>query len=757
MLRKEREKFRQRISREKNMKRVVAKHCFGDMEVWYVEEEGAGTCGLMLFPAKLEEKVSLEGDWQTDSLVQVKLAGDPYPGCFSGGMTMRGGSTVQALRFVEQRLGQEVTAGTVWHRLGQEPAEPMAGQRKASVIETVLEGGGLRVLHRLKYQEETSYFIMETEVTNLRAHKVTLEMLSSFSLCGLSPFGKEERTSDMSLYRLRSKWSAEGRLVREGFAELEMEPSWSRYGVQSHRFGQVGTMPVRGYFPWAAVEDARYGVMTGAQIYHNGSWQMELYGRDDRAALSGGLADREFGHWMKELLPKESFRTPQAVVSTCVGGVDEISARLTSAQKEGRRRVPAREQELPVLFNEYCTTWGNPTEENLLKIVDTIRGRGFAYCVIDAGWYSIGDGGWGCDMGDWNINQTRFPGGFERTVAAIRDAGMIPGLWFEMETVGPNAEGFQKEEWLLKRDGVPLEVGVRRFWDLRKPEVVDYLSEKVIGLLKKYGFGYLKVDYNDHIGIGCDGAESLGEGLRQCAEAAKSFFRKIREELPDLVIENCSSGGHRLEPSMQAVSSMASFSDAHECAHIPVVAANVHRAILPEQSQIWAVLHSGDDDKRLFYSMVNTFLGRMCISGDIYGLDEEQWRIVEKGLAFYRAAAPVIRDGFSRRYGNESLDYNHLEGWQIVFRTGEQAGDGLALAVIHRFGSDAQGEEGVVPAALADVDGEWELDTVYSRPQVKVVLERQESGILLSAAGMEEMEAAAVLLRRTEISLQGTI
>ena len=56
---------------------------------------------------------------------------------------------------------------------------------------------------------------------------------------------------------------------------------------------------------------------------------------------------------------------------------------------------------------------------------------------------------------------------------------------------------------------------MRRFWDMRQQWVQDYLSEKVIGTLKKYGFEYMKMDYNETIGLGCDGAESLGEGLRQ--------------------------------------------------------------------------------------------------------------------------------------------------------------------------------------------------------------------------------------------------
>jgi alpha-galactosidase len=141
--------------------------------------------------------------------------------------------------------------------------------------------------------------------------------------------------------------------------------------------------------------------------------------------------------------------------------------------------------------------------------------------------------------------------------------------------------------------------GPRQFWDFRDPFTFDYLTKKVIHLLRDNGFGYIKVDYNETIGIGVDGAESLGEGLRQHLEGVQEFFRMLRKEIPDLVIENCSSGGHRLEPSMMALSAMGSSSDAHETREIPIIAANLQRLILPRQSQIWAVLRKDDTAQRL--------------------------------------------------------------------------------------------------------------------------------------------------------------
>ena len=36
---------------------------------------------------------------------------------------------------------------------------------------------------------------------------------------------------------------------------------------------------------------------------------------------------------------------------------------------------------------------------------------------------------------------------------------MIPGLWFEMESVGANSEHYEDKEHLLLKDEVPLTVG----------------------------------------------------------------------------------------------------------------------------------------------------------------------------------------------------------------------------------------------------------------------------------------------------------
>jgi alpha-galactosidase len=196
--------------------------------------------------------------------------------------------------------------------------------------------------------------------------------------------------------------------------------------------------------------------------------------------------------------------------------------------------------------------------------------------------------------------------------------------------------------------------------------------------LDEAGFGYLKIDYNETLGIGVDHPDSLGEGLRQNVQGWYDFLGRLKRQIPDLVVENCSSGGHRLEPSLMARCEMASFSDAHETSNVPILAAQLQRLILPRQSQIWAVLHAADSEDRLVYILAATFYGRMCISGEVFDLSAAQMETVRRSMDFYLKAAATIKHGRSTLRDSGIANRRHTQGWQYVLRVRDAEGSDLA-------------------------------------------------------------------------------
>ncbi|MEI6036066.1 MAG: hypothetical protein WCS65_17505, partial [Verrucomicrobiae bacterium] len=210
--------------------------------------------------------------------------------------------------------------------------------------------------------------------------------LPVFSLGGLTPFAADDAPHRLFVHRYRSSWSAEGRLESRSIEELNLERSWIGYSLLSERFGQVGSMPVRGFFPFVALEDRGAGVFWGARLSAPGSWQLEIFRSDDFVSLSGGLADREFGHWWKTLQPGDHFQTPPATLACLEGDLDQLCQRLNSAQEAALAGLPKIENDLPIVVNEWCTSWGSPTRENLIALARCLRGTPAKYLVIDDGW-----------------------------------------------------------------------------------------------------------------------------------------------------------------------------------------------------------------------------------------------------------------------------------------------------------------------------------------------------------------------------------
>ncbi|MDX6315689.1 MAG: alpha-galactosidase [Streptomyces sp.] len=660
-------------------------YVWGDLTVRYPAAPGTGAPGFELLPTALADRVIAPRESiheaaarhhpdtgparGVEPLASAARAGDAMHEPFAGARTLRRSATEAALRLRRQHPDNTDTA----------------------IVTELITPDGLLLVHRVTRGD--GFVRVRTTAVNESTEPTMLDLLTSFTLGGITPFAPDDAPEPgrLIVHRIRSAWSAEARPVSESVEALGLERPYVNIGTVAERFGSTGSMPAAGWMPFLAVEDTAAGVTWGAQLTTAGPWQLELIRSRDSLALAGGPADRDFGGGRLRLAPGESYEAPEAVLSVVQGGLDELCARLTTAQADHPR--PGLEPSLPIQFNEYATTWGNPTHDRVLALADRLRGTPVRYFTIDCGWFSEPGADWGRSHGDWEVSTARFPGGIGATAQALRERGFVPGLWWEPETTGELSKAYGDAPSHIHRDGVPVHASARRFLDLRRPEIAEPLLDRMTAVLTD--FGYLKVDYNANL-------VAEGDTVREVVAASQDFFRALSARLPDLVIENCSGGGHRIAPGYAGLAAVSSGSDAFESREGPVIAANLHRVLLPRQSLVWVTVREDDTDALLLSKLAAGFLGRLCLSGDPDRLDDDAWQRVLDALALYEQAAPLIDSGTSWHGGTRPAHaMRNPSGWQSVLRLSPDRTH--ALAVLHSFSTPSG------PATLTLPPGHWRV------------------------------------------------
>ena len=704
---------------------MIKDFVFGDIVVRYYISENKAHTEMVLLPAGTEDKVFVNSkgeakpvqEFVNGSLVHLQLSHhntSKYSNCY------KLSDSLALLHFKEQTYTEKDGVKTV-----------------VTTLEAENEGYGVN--HVVKYNDADKGLEIYTEFYNISSEKLTLEYLTSASLDCLSPYLESDSAHECVLHSFRAGWAMEAKHTEQDLVDLSMEKAWGGC-YENMKFGVVGSRPVQGYHPYFALEDRENGVIWGMYLSHNASWQCDLTRANKSVSLSMGLADVQFGAWKKDVMPGESFTSPSAYVSVCRGGIADISNRLLSMRNRAIDAYGEADDEngcMPIIFNEFITTWGHPTHELLVTMGKKLReiGSKTKYFVMDAGWYP------NRQVGDYdNVDENAFPKGLKAYADDMKELGFVPGIWYEFECTGESGKYFRPEyDYMkVKKDGHVIVGHVingrsESFLDMTNPKAIEHLDRVCIGNLKEWGFGYLKVDYNASIGLGCDGFESPGEGVRRQMAETIEYFKKIKREIPGIIIENCASGGCRLEPSMMDITAMSSCSDTHEVLEIPIVAGGLHYLIPPRQSQVWCSLQSFYPENRTKYIIAGGFLGRLCWSGKLLELSDEQYKMMTDAEKLYIKVSGIIKRGNSYIYATDRQSYGHPSGTQAVARYSEDGNE--LLVVVHRMHENRKLE--------FDLSGEYEISEMLYK----------EQGIKLSGRKMlidkgEDISGNVIYLKR---------
>ncbi|GAB7190690.1 hypothetical protein NUM3379_13960 [Kineococcus sp. NUM-3379] len=547
---------------------------------------------------------------------------------------------------------------------------------------------GLRVVSVLRDEGGAGAVRAWTRVRNEGPGPVRLRYVSSLTLAGFTADTASWRNTRVHV--VRNGWAAEFRwlsstleqagIVAIGYADHPAPPSTrSRFPVTA-----LGAWSSGDFVPVGALTDDT-GRAWLWQLEHNGPWHWELCDAepDLRVRLSGPTEQEHA--WTTLLQPGEEFTSvPVAAVASGSGLEDAIG--VLTRYRRAIRRPNADDEDLPVVFNDYMNAlWGNPTTERLLPLVDAAAEAGAEYFVVDCGWYTDEENWWDLP-GDWVESARRFPGGMAEVFDRIRARGMVPGLWLEPEVAGVRSTRARElpDEAFFTRDGHRVFENERYQLDLRHPAVLAHLDATVDRLVERYGIGYFKFDHNINAAPGTDvDADSPGEGMLAHNRAVSAWLDGLFARHPHLVVENCSSGGLRVDHAQLSRLSIQSTSDQDDLLLYAPIAAAAPSVLTPEQAAVWAYPQAGMDPELLAFTMANAMLSRVHLSGLLN-------RMEQGDLAAVRAAVDVYKD--LRAAIPRSLPFwpLGLPGWYDEWlATGLLDGGEVLLTVWRRGGQDS--------------------------------------------------------------------
>ena len=170
---------------------------------------------------------------------------------------------------------------------------------------------------------------------------------------------------------------------------------------------------------------------------------------------------------------------------------------------------------------------------------------------LDAGWYTgcgsfKENGGWWQNVGNWSVDKERFPHGLKAVSDAVHETGAKFMVWFEPERVRQGTQVYREHpEWLLKLQG-----NDNYLFDLGNTDARIWITNLISGIIKNEGIDYYRQDFNMDPYPYWSAYDTPGRiGIHEIKhiEGLYAFWDSLLVRFPELLIDNCSSGGRRID------------------------------------------------------------------------------------------------------------------------------------------------------------------------------------------------------------------
>lgn len=302
-------------------------------------------------------------------------------------------------------------------------------------------------------------------------------------------------------------------------------------------------------FPFFNIESpAGGGVMVA--VGWTGKWFANILKEDEKSvSLNAGMERIQL-----TLFPQEEIRSPRICLLFWEGEDRMIGhnqfRRFILAHHT--RKIKGKSSELPLSVilarggPPPCSENTCTTESYAIALIDRYQQFNIVPEVfwIDAGWY-INNGRW-VDTGSWVVNKKNFPNGLKPVSDAAHEVGAKFLLWFEPERVRKGTLLYNDHpEWLIGKTN-----SVTRLLNLGDKEALSWVTDHISELIKEEGIDIYRQDFNmDPMPYWeeSDAPQRIGITEIRHIEGLYAFWDSLLVRFPNLIIDNCASGGRRID------------------------------------------------------------------------------------------------------------------------------------------------------------------------------------------------------------------
>jgi alpha-galactosidase len=248
------------------------------------------------------------------------------------------------------------------------------------------------------------------------------------------------------------------------------------------------------------------------------------------------------------LLPGETIRTPRMLLVFWEGSQPLRGSNLMRQVMIGHY-LPRRGGQ--VVYSPICASVNWPAPDGTyegphMEVLPALAKRGVEVFWSDMDpqqWYP---GGFPNGTGTWEVDPAKYPHGLRPIGDAVKAAGMEYLLWFEPERVHEGTKiDLDHPEWVIKKEGT-----ATRLFRLHDTAARKWLTDCIDRHVTAARLGWVRWDFNmNPLPYWRQNDASDRQGITEIGhvEGLYAMWDDLRTRHPGLVIDNCASGGRRID------------------------------------------------------------------------------------------------------------------------------------------------------------------------------------------------------------------